>query len=295
MTTILIPLPLQDFDPSEVAIPWKLMKDAGIKVVFSTPDGTKPQCDPMMISGEGLDPWAWIPFLRKVRFIGLMLRASSTARQAYALLENDQEFCTPLSYAALNVDDYDGLWLPGGHAPQMRPYLEDSVLQNFVVDFFEQQDKAEQAKPIAAICHGVVLAARSISPRTQKSILYGRKTTALTWKLEQSAWHLTKYFARFWDSNYYRTYQESRSDPAAYWSVEQEVKRALEHGQDFKDVPKDSAHHFLKTAGLFRDSAGNHDPAWVVEDGHYLSARWPGDAHTLAQQFVDKLTQNMAS
>jgi hypothetical protein len=27
-------------------------------------------------------------------------------------------------------------------------------------------------------------------------------------------------------------------------------------------------------------------PAFVVEDGTYVSARWPGDVHTFAQRFA---------
>jgi hypothetical protein len=71
--------------------------------------------------------------------------------------------------------------------------------------------------------------------------------------------------------------------------VEQEVTRALKNKSDFVDVPKNSLNYFIKTAGVFRDSATNSKPAWVVEDGNYLSARWPGDVHTLGSMFVNKL------
>jgi hypothetical protein len=30
-------------------------------------------------------------------------------------------------------------------------------------------------------------------------------------------------------------------------------------------------------------------PAFVVEDGNYLSARWPGDVHTLARRLAERL------
>jgi hypothetical protein len=30
-------------------------------------------------------------------------------------------------------------------------------------------------------------------------------------------------------------------------------------------------------------------PAWVVRDGSYVSARWPGDAFTFARVFADVL------
>jgi hypothetical protein len=30
-------------------------------------------------------------------------------------------------------------------------------------------------------------------------------------------------------------------------------------------------------------------PAFVVEDGRYLSARWPGDAYLFARKLIDRL------
>jgi len=288
---ILIPLPQHDFDPTEVAIPWKQLRDAGFEVQFATPNGKAAECDPMMISGEGLDPWGWIPLLRKLKLIGLLLRADKQARGAYKTLTLDPHFQNPQSYDELNIEHYNGLLLPGGHAPRMKPYLEDKVLQAFVADFFETTDSQGQHKPIAAICHGVVLAARSISKVTKKSVLYGKKTTALPWQFENSAWKLTKYFARFWDANYYRTYQESNTEPKAYWGVEQEITRALEKESDFINVPTSNPDFKLKTSGLVRDNLSNAKPSWVVQDGQYLSARWPGDAHTLALEFIRLLNK----
>ena len=286
---VIIPLPSYDFDPTEVAVPWKILKGQGFEVLFATPDGQAAQCDAMMLSGEGLDPWGWIPLLKKIRLIGLMLRAEKPARNAYKAMINDPNFQHPHRYSELKVADFNGLLLPGGHAQRMKPYLEDSSLQAFVAEFFESFDANGQHKPIAAICHGVVLAARSISKSTYKSVLYGKKTTALTWALENSAWKLTKYFARFWDPGYYRTYMEKPNEPKAFWSVEQEIKRALKSDDDFLDVPKQAEHYGLKTSGIVRDSLNNSKAAWVVQDGNYLSARWPGDAHTLALAFVGLL------
>jgi len=286
-----MPLPNNDFDPSEAAIMWQQVKTAGYEVVFATINGDVAQCDEMMITGEGLDVWGWLPIIKKIPLFGLLLRANSDARAAYAQMILDPNFQQPCPFESLNVHDYCGLILPGGHAPRMRAYLEDKALQKFVVSFFEDIDKLRQHRPVAAICHGVVLAARAISASTKKSVLYGKKTTALTWKLEKSAWDLTKYFIRFWDSNYYRTYIELPDEQDGYRGVQQEVTRALKNSDDFQDVPKSDKHYFLKTAGIFRDKSNSSNAAWVVEDGNYLSARWPGDVHTLAHQFVAKLNK----
>ena len=287
--TIIMPLPSQDFDPTEVSIPWKMLKDAGFNVVFATVDGKRGYCDPVMISGEGLDPWGWIPGLKKVRFIGLFLRGNKSSRIAYQELEHDENFLNPKRYDELMVSDFAGMSLAGGHASGIKQYLEDKTLQRFVAEFFETLDDAGQHKPISAICHGVVLAARSQSPTLNQSVLYGKKTTALTWRLEKSAWDLTKYFARFWDPNYYRTYMETKEEPVGYWSVESEVKRALRDDTDFQDVHPKAKQHFLKASGLFRDSVNDNSPSWVVSDRNYISARWPGDVHAMTKEFISRL------
>ena len=283
--TILIPLPLRDFDPTEAAVSWQILRAAGHRLVFATVDGSVAQGDPLMLSGEGLDPWGWMPGLRKLRVFGLMLRADRHGRAAYAAMVQDPAFQQPQSFAALDPARFDALLLPGGHAKGMRPYLEDARLQAVVADFFDQD------KPVAAVCHGVLLAARSQSPRTGKSVLHGRKTTALTWKLEKSASDLSRFLVRFWDPGYYRTYEETKGDTPGYWSVEQEVKRALAAPEDFVDVAPHAPDQFRKTSGLLRDTLNDERPAWVVRDGRYLSARWPGDVHTFARRFAAMLSE----
>lgn len=282
---ILVPLPSRDFDPTEVAVSWRILRDAGHELVFSTPDGRPGAADPLMLTGEGLDAWGLVPVLRKIRLIGLALRAQAPARKAYALLRADPNFLNPVRWAQLRARDYDALLLPGGHAQGMREYLESPLLQGVVADFFDAD------KPVAAVCHGVVLAARAVSPRTGRSVLYGRKTTALTWALEKSAWDLTRWFARFWDPGYFRTYRERPGQPAGHMGVQQEVTRALARPEDFLDVSAEAPDRWLKTSGLARDTLHNARPAWVVRDGQYLSARWPGDVHTFAQAFAALLKE----
>jgi hypothetical protein len=71
--------------------------------------------------------------------------------------------------------------------------------------------------------------------------------------------------------------------------VQSEVTRALQNSADFRDVEKGSPHHRAKTSGMARDTATDSRPAFVVDDGDYVSARWPGDTHTFAKVFSDKL------
>jgi putative intracellular protease/amidase len=282
MATVLIPLPHLDYDPSEVAVPWRVLTQAGHTVVFATPDGQIASADPIMLSGEGLDLWGLIPGLRKYPLFGLLLRANRDARNDHALLVQDKAFRSPINWNDIGATPFDALLLPGGHCARgMRTYLESELLKKTVSACFAAN------KPVAAICHGVLLVARS-KGADGRSILYGRRTTGLTWALEKSAWSLTR-ITRFWDPNYYRTYQEKSGQPVGYMSVQQEVSRVLADPSDFLDVPRDAPYYRRKTSGLVRDTDNDDRPAFVVRDGNYLSARWPGDVHRFAREFLAML------
>jgi putative intracellular protease/amidase len=244
LATLLIPLPSRDFDPTEAAVPWKTLTARGHEVLFATPDGRPAQADPRMLTGEGLGPWKAV------------LRADLNGRSAHAAMSAASAFRDPLPYDELREVDFDALVLPGGHAPGMRPYLESAVLQSLVAAAFEA------GKPVGAICHGVVLAARS-RRRDGRSVLHGRRTTALRRQMELTAWALTG----LWLGRYYRTYPTP---------VQDEVTAALARPQDFEAGPP----------SLLRDDPSHLERGFVVQDGNYLSARWPGDAHRFADAFA---------
>jgi putative intracellular protease/amidase len=283
MVTVLMPLPAADFDPTEVAVSWQVLAAAGHDVVFATPSGQPGQADDLMVTGRGLDPWGAIPGLRHITVVGRVLRANADARHAYAALLQDAAFGSPLHWGAARRSQYDALVLPGGHRAQgMRPYLESPEVQQMAIDAFRAE------KPVGAICHGVLVAARAVDPVSGHSVLHGRRTTALTWALERKAWSIARY-SRFWDSTYYRTYVEERGQHWGFMSVQQEVTRALADPADFADVANGTPDWRRKTSGRARDSLADPRPAWVVRDGLYVSARWPGDAHTFARAFAEVL------
>jgi putative intracellular protease/amidase len=284
MATVLIPIPSRDFDPTEVAVSWSVLKRLGHSVAFATPDGRPGEADDMMLTGEGLDLWGFVPGLRRFTAVGRVLRANADARQAYEAMRDDPAYKAPLPWRQARREDFDGLLLPGGHrARGMREYLESDVLQKLVAEFFAA------GAPVAAICHGVLLAARSRGSDGH-SILFGRKTTALTWALERSGRTVGR-IVRFWDRGYYRTYEDGAGKPVGHMSVQQEVTRALARPQDFLDVPADAPDYRRKTSGMARDTFDDDRPAFVVRDGNYVSARWPGDAHSFARAFAELLTK----
>jgi putative intracellular protease/amidase len=275
---VLIPLPARDFDPTEVAVSWSVLSGHGHRITFATPDGAQAEGDAMMISGEGLDFWGFLPGLRRLRLVGLVLRADARGRDAYRRMVASGEFQHPIAWDSIDPAAFDALVLPGGHrARGMRAYLESGKLQAVTASFFAA------GKPVGAICHGVLLAARSRDPATGRSVLYGRRTTGLTWQLERTGWHIAR-ITRFWDPDYYRTYKEAPGEPAGYMSVQQEVTRNLASPADFIDVPDNDPHRRRRTSGTVRDTPDDATPAFVVRDGNYVSARWPGDAQSFANE-----------
>src|ERR1700686_2034401 len=140
MARVLFLLPARDFDPSEAAVSWQVLVNAGHVVAFATPDGRPAVADDMMLTGQGLDPWGAIPLLRNLPLIGFLMRANRAARRAYAGMIADPSYGAPLRWDTVDASTFDGLLLPGGHrARGMRDFLESETLQRLVIDFFEAE------------------------------------------------------------------------------------------------------------------------------------------------------------
>ncbi len=283
MARVLISLPARDYDPTEAAVSWRVLRDLGHTIVFATPEGAPSEADDLMLHGRGLDPWGVVPGLDRIVLAGRFLRADDAGRAAYDSMTQSPEWRSPIRWTDARAGDFDGLLLPGGHrARGMRAYLESAVLQALAIEFFHAD------KPVAAVCHGVVLLARSVDPATGRSVLHGRKTTALTWALERKAVQVGR-ILRWWDPAYYSTYPDKPGEPDGFRSVQAEVSRALADPQDFRDVAPEAPDAAMKTGGRARDRRDDARPAFVVEDGNYVSARWPGDVHTFAATFARRL------
>jgi putative intracellular protease/amidase len=241
-----MPLPDHDFDVTEVAVPWRILTDAGHQVTFATEhSGTVPAADPRLLTG--------VLFGR--------LGAADEPRRFYQELARSEEFRRTVAWDELAPADFDGLILPGGHAPGMRQYLSASVLQGKVAEFWGL------GRPVGAICHGVLILARTRDPATGRSVLADRRTTCLPKYLERGAYLLTAWKL----GRYYRTYP-------AY--VQDEVTAALASPDQFLRGLR-----VVSARGTATDDLG----AFVVEDGNYISARWPGDAYLFGRRFLATL------
>ncbi len=246
---VLVPLPDRDFDVTEVAVPWRILGDAGHQVVFATErPGVRPAADPRQLTG--------VLFGR--------LGAAEQAKGFYQELSKAAEFTSTAGWARLDVAGFEGLLLPGGHAPGMRQYLGSPILREQVARFWAL------GRPVGAICHGVLVLARTLDRVTGRSVLADRRTTCLPKYLERMSYLVTGWRL----GRYYRTYP-------AY--VEDEVKAALDDpGTQFQRGP----------ITLTRPETLTGDtPAFVVQDRNYLSARWPGDAYLFARRFCDLLAE----
>ncbi len=235
---VVIALPDTDFDPTEAAVPWRALRSAGHEVVFATERGEPSAgCDREMLTG--------------VMFGAIKATRDNAA--LYEQMEQDPAYATPIRYTDISPGAHAALVLPGGHAPGMRQYLEALDLQRAVAAFFTA------SRPVAAICHGTVVLARSRDSSGQP-VLRGRTLTGLPRTMEWSAWIATVATR----GNYFRTYPT--------W-VQTEVAEALGPDGRFETGP-------------LVPSYGN---PFTVRDGNLLTARWPGDASRFAADLVELL------
>ena len=99
---VLVPLPDIDFDTTEVAVPWRLLSEAGHEVVFATEHGgSAPSCDRRLLDGVLFGKLGAEP--EPIAFYDEMIQTAS--------------FRSPFSWLDLDISAYDGLLLAGGHAP----------------------------------------------------------------------------------------------------------------------------------------------------------------------------------
>ncbi len=224
-------------------MPWRLLTRLGHVVRFATEHGgSAATADPRLLDG--------VIFGR--------LGAADEPKAFYAEMQSDEQYRAPIAWADLDPKEFDGLILPGGHAPGMRQYLGSEVLRGKVAEYWTLD------RPVGAICHGVLVLARTRDPRSGRTLLYGRHTTCLPRYMERSA-----YYATAWRlGRYYRTYPQY---------VEQEVRESLQDTYDFVRGPR-----VLSKRGTETDDRA----AFVVEDGNYISARWPGDAYLFTRRFA---------
>ncbi|GAU92946.1 hypothetical protein RvY_04956 [Ramazzottius varieornatus] len=147
---ILVPLPRYGCEPTEVSVPWSYLKAAGHTVVFATPDGTPARADERILTGKDLG------------LLASTLGCDQDTQNLYHQMEASEEFQKPVPWTDIRSEDYDAIFLPGGHDKPVREYLESAIVQKVIGEMFDQE------KPVAAVCRGVLLTSRSVHPKTGK-------------------------------------------------------------------------------------------------------------------------------
>jgi putative intracellular protease/amidase len=235
LPTILMPLPDLDVDPTESSIPWKILTARGMNIVFSTEHGAVAQGETTRLHG----------------LMSTMIRDVGKVRKAYAEMVQCAAFQHPIPYAEINPGNYEALLLPGGDGPGMRQYLENDILRTKVLEFWKRN------KPVGAICHGTLVLARTIDPETGKSVLYGRKVTALPKQLDKTGFRLDSWLGK----HTYIMYPQC---------VEEEVQSSLQQEQDLSRGP-----NFLTP--------------YVQTDGNLITSRWFNESQIFAERFAEML------
>ena len=159
-------------------------------------------------------------------------------------------------------DAFDGLILPGGHAPGMRQYLGSELAPHAGRRLLgarptgrrdlSRRAGARPARPIGA-------------PGAAFSTGGARRASRSTWSARRSS--------RPPGGSVATTARTPRTSKTRYDS-------ALRDPGDFVRGP----------LVISKRGTGTDDrPAFVVEDGNYVSARWPGDAYAFAKRFAARL------
>ncbi|KAK7179676.1 hypothetical protein DPSP01_011576 [Paraphaeosphaeria sporulosa] len=243
-------------DPTETAVPYNTFSTAGYTITIATQHGTIPACDTRMLTG-----WTQT-------FLG----ADKDTIAQYNAMASGAAWQHPRAWidTKFTLEDFDLVFLPGGHDKGIRQLLDCPRAQALLVSYFPLTKRSERGsgrpKFCAAVCHGVQMLAHS---RTGEglSVLRDVETTSLPDFFEASVHRATKLFL----GDYYKTYGAGTDSVAAV------VKASLaDEGKQFKnsiDVTR----------------------PFVVEDKtyRYFSGRWPGDAKVLAEKVVKAM--NMTS
>lgn len=136
----------------EFANPYKMLTDAGHEVVVATPNGAIPTVDMMSLRPE-------------------MAGGTNGALELEAIIRSAEVLRRPLALSNVRLEDYDAVYMPGGHGP-----MADLAFDADVGRLLTEQ--LQSGNPLFIVCHApaAILATRihGVSP------FKGRKMTCFT-------------------------------------------------------------------------------------------------------------------
>ncbi|MBK3576244.1 type 1 glutamine amidotransferase domain-containing protein [Streptomyces sp. MBT65] len=126
----------------EFAAPYKLITEAGHDVVVATPNGVTPNVDMMSLRPS-------------------MTGGEQGALELEEIIRSAEVMRRPLQLSDVRVEDYDAVYLPGGHGP-MADLAWDADVGRILTA------QLASGRPLAIVCHGpsAILATRihGVSP-----------------------------------------------------------------------------------------------------------------------------------
>jgi putative intracellular protease/amidase len=142
----------------ELAAPYYVFKEAGAEVIIASPKGGTVPLDPKSLS-----------ILIVTRSAKRFLKDEEAMNLLYHSITLEE----------VKVDDFDAVFLPGGHGP-MWDIAGNEMVKKLLETF------NSQTKPIGAVCHGVV-GLMSLQNDKGELLVKGRKLTAISNSEEESA------------------------------------------------------------------------------------------------------------
>jgi putative intracellular protease/amidase len=112
----------------EFARPYKAITDAGHEVVVATPGGVTPNVDMMSLRPS-------------------MTGGDQAALDLEAIIRSAEVMRRPLQLSDVRLEDYDAVYLPGGHGP-----MQDLAFDADVGRLLTAQ--LASGRPLAIVCHG---------------------------------------------------------------------------------------------------------------------------------------------
>lgn len=229
---------------NETVVPAMALINAGYEVVFATPDGTQPHIDEASDSAahfggdeaayaRARDFWANDPAMTRVR--------------------------TLRSVVEDGLDDYAGMFVPGGHAPVV-DLMQDADLGEILRHFHER------AKPTALLCHGpiAVVAAMPQAREFRAALIAGDAAQATEW-------------AGGWQYAGYRMTVFSASE-------EKVAEDHILHAKLYFNMPEALA----AAGGDVITGAVDFEPD-VIVDRELITGQNPRSDHLIAEAFVEAL------
>jgi len=149
---------------NEFGVPAKALTDAGYKLVLATPKGNAPSVDKKSVIPQYFDGG----------------EAHMQAIQTFvASLEGINDTLSLTEVIAQGLDEFEGVFVPGGHAPLIDLANNPQVGQ--ILSHFHNE-----GKPTAAICHGPIalLSGQSNPEAFELALKSGEQATSEGWIYE---------------------------------------------------------------------------------------------------------------